>query len=63
MDEERKPKIMNLHELTPTHTRSHGTKYEARHAIVGSTLGAKKLGYNLTELSPGKTAFLFRHRR
>jgi uncharacterized cupin superfamily protein len=55
--DETKPRVVNLHELKPLHSRSHGTKYESAHAIVGSALGSKKLGYNLTELPPGKTAF------
>jgi uncharacterized cupin superfamily protein len=57
VEDEKKPRIVNLHELQAVHSRSHGTKYESKHAVVGATLGAKKLGYNLTELPPGKTAF------
>jgi len=55
--DENKPRIVNLHELKPIHSQSHGTKYESRHAVVGSELGARKLGYNITELQPGKAAF------
>lgn len=55
--DETKPRIVNLHELKPTLGRSHGTKYESRHVVVGFELGAKKLGYNLAEVPPGKTAF------
>jgi uncharacterized cupin superfamily protein len=55
--DETKPRIVNLHELELQHSRSHGTKYESKHAIVGGALGSRKLGYNLTELPPGKTAF------
>jgi uncharacterized cupin superfamily protein len=55
--DEKKPRIVNLHELEASGSQSHGAKYESRHAIVGAELGARKLGYNLTELPPGKTAF------
>lgn len=34
-------------------------RYEARIAFVGRQLGAAKLGYNLTVLPPGKSAFPF----
>lgn len=32
-------------------------KYEARIAWIGQQIGAQKLGYNVTELAPGKAAF------
>ncbi|MBU2887540.1 cupin domain-containing protein [Gilvimarinus agarilyticus] len=32
-------------------------KYGAQMAFIGPVLGAKKLGYNLTEVEPGKSAF------
>ena len=34
-------------------------RYQARIAFAGRHLGAKKLGYNLTVLPPGKSAFPF----
>ncbi len=34
-------------------------RYQARIGFLGRQLGAKKLGYNLTVLSPGKSAFPF----
>ena len=52
-----KPRIVNLHELTAPQERSHGTKYASRHFAVGVPLGARKLGYHLTEIPPGKIAF------
>jgi uncharacterized cupin superfamily protein len=36
-----------------------GERYQARIAFAGRHLGAKKLGYNLTVLPPGKSAFPF----
>jgi uncharacterized cupin superfamily protein len=32
-------------------------RYEARMGMVGNVLGAKKLGYNITAVPPGKRAF------
>lgn len=32
-------------------------KYQARIAWIGQNIGAQKLGYNVTELAPGKAAF------
>lgn len=34
-------------------------RYDARMGMVGMVLGAKKLGYNLTAVPPGKRAFPF----
>ncbi len=34
-------------------------RYQARIAFIGVPLGAKKLGYNVTVLPPGKSAFPF----
>jgi uncharacterized cupin superfamily protein len=52
-----KPKIANLNDLTGPTERSHGEKYASRHFMIAPALGARKLGYNVTELPPGKTAF------
>lgn len=52
-----KPRIANLHALKDPLTRSHGARYASRHFPIGPALGARKLGYNLTELPPGKAAF------
>ena len=49
--------IANIHELKGGGARSEGSRFASRHTPIGSTLGATKLGYNLTEIPPGKTAF------
>lgn len=41
----------------------HGERFEAKLGDIGRTLGAKKLGYNLTVLPPGKRAFPFHSHR
>lgn len=38
-------------------------RYAPRIARIGGMLGAKKLGYSLIELDPGKRAFPFHHHR
>lgn len=53
------PRIANLSTLTESMHRAHGEKYESRHFALATTLGARKLGYNVTEVPPGKTAFPF----
>jgi uncharacterized cupin superfamily protein len=52
-----KPKIVNLDELPEPMGREHGDRFASRHVPLGAPLGAKKLGYNLTEIPPGKRAF------
>ncbi|MEW6444296.1 MAG: cupin domain-containing protein [bacterium] len=37
----------------------HGERFEARIGAIGTRLGARKLGYNLTVLPPGKRAYPF----
>lgn len=49
-----KPRIENLHELGELGEQSHGEKYVSRHSLLGVRLGAAKLGFNVTELDPGK---------
>jgi uncharacterized cupin superfamily protein len=49
--------ITNIHELKGGGERSEGTRFASRLTPIASTLGAAKLGYNLTEIPPGKTAF------
>lgn len=34
-------------------------RYDAKTAFIGAQLGAKKLGYNVTVIAPGKRAFPF----
>ena len=38
-------------------------RYEARIGFIGPKIGAKKLGYNLTAVPPGKRAFPFHSHR
>jgi uncharacterized cupin superfamily protein len=61
------PRILNLHELTPEplgfHPAGDNSRYDAHKAEVSNRLGARKLGYNLTLLPPGKTAFPFHSHR
>jgi uncharacterized cupin superfamily protein len=52
-----RPRIANLNELPNPMEREHGEKFASSHVPVGAPLGAKKLGYNLTEIPPGKRSF------
>lgn len=61
-----KPAILNLDELSlesrpaalaPTGTAAE--RYDARIGMISARLGAEKLGYNLTVVPPGKSAFPF----
>ena len=52
-----KPRVINLNELPAPTGRSHGDKFASSHVPVGAPLGATKLGYNVTEIPPGKRAF------
>ena len=62
--------IVNIHEveLAPRPAAFAATgpaaeRYEARMAPLGSVVGARKLGYNITAVPPGKRAFpLHNHR-
>ncbi|WP_028009330.1 cupin domain-containing protein [Solimonas flava] len=38
-------------------------RYAARMGMIGAKLGAQKLGYNLTEIPPGRRAFPFHNHR
>ena len=51
--------ILNLDELAFERELRHGDKFDARLAPVGARLGARKLGYNVTSVAPGKRAFPF----
>jgi len=44
-------------------TGSAASKFDARIGMVGAILGAQKLGYNITEIPPGKRAFPFHNHR
>jgi len=41
----------------------HGDRFEARLGSISTRIGARKLGYNLTVLAPGKCAFPFHSHR
>jgi len=41
----------------------HGDRFEAKLGTISSRIGARKLGYNLTVLAPGKRAFPFHSHR
>jgi uncharacterized cupin superfamily protein len=51
--------VINVDELEFTRELRHGDRFEARIAPVGPLLGARKLGYNVTAVAPGKRAFPF----
>jgi uncharacterized cupin superfamily protein len=51
--------IVNLDELDATRELRHGERFEATLAPVGSRIGARKLGYNVTTVAPGKRPFPF----
>jgi uncharacterized cupin superfamily protein len=51
--------IISKDELEFSREMRHGDKFEAKVAPVSPRLGAKKLGYNITAVPPGKRAFPF----
>ncbi|KND55684.1 Cupin region [Candidatus Paraburkholderia kirkii] len=65
-----KPPIVNLDTLDPqplppqfAPTGAAAERYAPRIARIGGLLSAKKLGYSLIVLEPGKRAFPFHHHR
>ena len=48
--------ILNIEDLE-FNDWGHGDKYQARIAWAGTVMGSNKLGFNVTELPPGKRAF------
>ena len=58
MNEPAKP-ILNVADAAFTRDLKHGDKFEARVAPIGQHIGARKLGYNVTAVPPGKRAFPF----
>lgn len=48
--------ILNINEV-PLKKWRHGERYEAHMAQIGKPLGAKKLGYRIVVLPPGKVAW------
>jgi uncharacterized cupin superfamily protein len=51
--------IVNLDELEFVRDVRHGERFAARLAPIGAKIGARKLGYNVTVVAPGKRAFPF----
>jgi uncharacterized cupin superfamily protein len=51
--------IANINQIQFLREIRHGDKFEAKLAPVSLGLGAKKLGYNVTAVPPGKRAFPF----
>jgi uncharacterized cupin superfamily protein len=51
--------IINLDQLEFARDIRHGERFDARLAPVGSKIGARKLGYNVTAVAPGRRAFPF----
>ena len=55
--------ILNMAELElnprPTATGKAAERFEARQGFISRRIGAKRLGYNLTVVPPGKRAFPF----
>lgn len=51
--------IVNLQDLEFSRRVEHGERFQAKIAPVSTRLGAKKLGYNVTAVAPGKRAFPF----
>lgn len=47
--------VVNLDDLR-LFAHAHGEKFAGKGARIGSALGARRLGYGLTELPPGKAA-------
>ncbi len=51
--------VMRSAELEFSRELVHGDRFHAKIAPVSTRLGAKKLGYNVTSVAPGKRAFPF----
>jgi len=51
--------ILNVADAKVLRELSHGDKFSAKLAPIGVNIGAKKLGYNVTSVPPGKRAFPF----
>ncbi len=49
--------IMNVASAEFGREMRHGEKFEGQMAFIGSKIGARKLGYNVTRVPPGKRAF------
>ena len=51
--------ILNIDAAEATRDMRHGDRFGAKVARISTKIGAKKLGYNLTVVEPGKRAFPF----
>lgn len=51
--------ILNIADAEVMRELKHGERFAAKLAPIGTRLGARKLGYNLTIVAPGKRAFPF----
>lgn len=51
--------VINIDDITPDYPLEHGDQFAARIGRISPKVGAKKLGYNLTVVAPGKRAFPF----
>ena len=51
--------ILNIDQLDYARSLSHGEKFAAKLAPIGMKIGARRLGYNVTRVPPGKRAFPF----
>ncbi len=50
--------IINLDELSKFEEYEHGS-FQGKYAMIGTAIGAKRLGYNLTIVQPGKKSCPF----
>lgn len=51
--------VVHIDDLQYSRDLKHGDRFEARLAPVAPRIGARKLGYNVTAVPPGKRAFPF----
>jgi uncharacterized cupin superfamily protein len=54
-----RPPVVNIDDVPYGPATSHGDKFACVMADVGVKLGSKRLGYNVTKVAPGKSAFPF----
>jgi len=62
MEKDMKGNIININDIE-YRAWEHGDRFKAKLGAVSSRIGAKKLGYNITVLAPGKSAFPFHNHR
>ena len=51
--------LIHIDEIEFTRNTQHGERFEAKLAPVSQRIGARRLGYNVTVVPPGKRAFPF----